>query len=140
MTPQEEKELLLRVVTKVAKKQLEQGGFIPFGATLGSNRDVQLLMPKSMKPNVTQDELDAYWVRTLRKAAAGGECKSVCSCADVRIQADDGTMVPALLIHVEHTDNLSEDILYPYEKDERLGIVFGELKSEETEHQIFPLL
>jgi len=43
MTPQEEKALLLRVVTKLAAPQLEQGGFIPFGAILGQNRDVRLL-------------------------------------------------------------------------------------------------
>jgi hypothetical protein len=46
MTPKEEKELLLRVVTKLAGQQLEKGGSIAFGATLGSKRDVQLLMPK----------------------------------------------------------------------------------------------
>jgi len=86
MTPKEEKELLLRVVTKLAGQQLEKGGFLPFGAALGSKRDVQLLMPKSMKQDVTTDELDAYWVRTLRKAVATGECKTVCSCTDMYAQ------------------------------------------------------
>jgi hypothetical protein len=137
MTPQEEKELLLRVVTKLVRKQLEKGGFIPYGATLGSNRDVQLLMPKSMTRDVTRDELDAYWVRTLRQAVAAGECKTVCWCADVRVQAEDGTLLPAVLIHVEHADTFSEDILYPYRKDEGSRILFGERTSQATQHQIF---
>jgi hypothetical protein len=101
-------------VTKLAGQQLEKGGFIPFGATLGSKRDVQLLMPKSMKQDVTTDELDAYWVRTLRQAVATGECKTVCSCTDVRVQANEGLLVSAVLVHVEHVDTSSEDILYPY--------------------------
>jgi hypothetical protein len=50
MTPDEAKALLLRVVTKLVAQQLEQVGFMPFGAILGQQRDVQLLMPKSMKP------------------------------------------------------------------------------------------
>lgn len=137
MTPQEEKELLLRVVTKLVRKQLEKGGFIPYGATLGSNREVQLLMPKSMKRDVTRDELDAYWVQTIRQAVATGECKTACWCADVREKAEDGTLVPAVLIHVEHAETFSEDILYPYRKDENSGVVFGEPMSELTEHQIF---
>jgi hypothetical protein len=137
MTPQEEKELLLRVVTKLVRKQLEKGGFIPYGATLGSNRDVQLLMPESMKRDMTRDELDAYWVRTLRQAVGVGGYKTVCWCADVRVQAEDGTLLPAVLIHVEHADTFSEDILYLYRKDESSGVVFGEPTSEATEHQIF---
>lgn len=138
MTPQEEKELLLRVVTKLAGKQLEQEGeFITFGATLGSNRDVRLLMPKSMKQDVTRDELDAYWVRTLRQAIAAVECGTVCSCVDVRLQTNDGAQVTALLIHVEHAHAFSEDILYPYRKDEDAGIVFGEPTSETRERKIF---
>ena len=77
MTPQEEKELLLRVVTKLAGKQLEQeGGFITFGATLGSNRDVRLLMPKSMKQGAsvrgrhlghTQTLIEIFYSPTPRK-------------------------------------------------------------------------
>lgn len=66
MTPQEEKALLLRVVTKLVTPQLERGGFVPFGAILGQNRNVQLLMPKSVKRDVTRDELVDYWVQTIR--------------------------------------------------------------------------
>jgi len=137
MTPKEEKELLLRVVTKLAGQQLEKGGLIPFGATLGSKRDVQLLMPKSMKQDVTTDELDAYWVRALRQAVATGECKTVCSCTDVRMQANEGLLVSAVLVHVEHVDTFAEDILYPYRKDGGSGVVFGEPTGEATEYQIF---
>jgi hypothetical protein len=65
LTPQEEKELLLRVVTKFVAKQLMNGGFFPFGATLSPTRQVNLLMPTGMKKDVTQVELDAYWASVL---------------------------------------------------------------------------
>ena len=49
---------MLRVVLRLAKEQLEKGGFIPFGAALGMKRDVPRRMPKSMKKDVKQDKLD----------------------------------------------------------------------------------
>lgn len=114
MTPQEKKELLLRVVTKLAARQLANGGFIPFGATLGSKRDVQLLMPKSMKTNVARDELRGYWARELAQAASEDR-GTVCWCADVRIALEGDAPVPAVLIHIEHPEAYAEDVLYPYE-------------------------
>ena len=137
MTPQEEKELLLRVVTKLAGRQIEKGGFIPFGATLGSKRDVRLLMPESMKKEVTRDELDAYWTREIRKAIIGGECKTACWIADVRLQSEEGTLFPAIMVHVEHVGVFSEDILFPYKKEENSAVVFGEPTTEAMQHQIF---
>jgi hypothetical protein len=137
MTPQEEKELLLRVVVRVAAMQLKEGGLVPFGATLGLKRDVKLLMPKSWKQTpTTRDELEGYWIRELRQATASGTCKTVCSCADVRVPKGE-KLVPAVLIHVEHAEGSAEDILYPYQKDEGSVVVFGEPTSAATEHQIF---
>jgi len=137
MTPQEEKALLLRVVTKLVGPKLEQGGFFPFGAILGQNRDVQLLMPKSMKRDVSRDELNSYWVQTIRNAIAAGEYLTVCWCADVREPAQDGTLTPALLIHVENVHSFSEDILIAYRNNERGKVVFDEPRTEATLHQIF---
>lgn len=136
MTPREEKELLLRVVTKLAAKQLARGGFIPFGATLGSKRDVQLLMPKSMKKNVAPEELQGYWARELRQAGASGDCRTVCWCADVRTNLDGGQPVPAVFVHIEHPEAYAENVLYPY-KDEGSEWVLRQPTVEVTEYQIF---
>jgi hypothetical protein len=97
MTLQEEKDLLLRVVTKLAAKLIGQGGFVPFGATLGPGRNVKLLMPKGWKENATRDELEAYWSRALNKATTEADCKTVCSCADVRVPMESGDLAPASL-------------------------------------------
>src|SRR5260370_35420408 len=137
MTPQEEKALLLRVVTKLAATQLEQGGFIPFGAILGQNRDAQLLMPKSMKRDVARDELDNYWARTIRNAIAAGKYMTVCWCADGRERTNDEALITALLFHAEQAYSFSEDILFAYRKSESGKVVFDEPDTEATQHQIF---
>ena len=69
MSALENKELLLRVVTQFAAFQLKKSGeLMPFGATLNSSRKVELLMPESIKQNVTIDELSTYWIRELGEA------------------------------------------------------------------------
>lgn len=136
MTPHEAKARLLRVVMKLVAPQLEQGGFVPFGAVLG--HDIQLLMPESMKQNVKRDELDAYFIQHLRKAIANGKYATACWCADVRGQADDEALIPALLVHLEHAGSFSEDILISYRKNESGKIVFDEPNAESTRYQIFP--
>ena len=137
MKPLEEKELLLRVATKVAAKQLEEGGFFPFGATLSPNRQVQLLVPESMKRDATKDELDAYWGAKLLAAANAARCNTVCSCADSGVLADDGSVVRAVFIHIEHAYEYSEDILYPYRKGDGPSVSFEKPTIEPTKHQVF---
>jgi hypothetical protein len=125
MTPLEEKQLLLRVVLRLAKEQLEKGGFIPFGAAMGTKRDVQLLMPKSMKQDVKQDELDAYWNKQFAPIVGGQDCKTVCTCADVGLTDDQGGLVLGVLTHIEHADSDAEDIFTPYTRDENSKVTFG---------------
>jgi hypothetical protein len=137
MTPQEEKEQLLKVVVRVAAIQLKEGGLVPFGATLGFSRNVKLLMPKGWAPSpTTPGQLEGYGIRELRLATAAGACKTVCYCADVRVPVEQ-KLVPAIFIHIEHAEGSAEDILSPYRKDQGSDVVFGEPTSAETEHQIF---
>jgi hypothetical protein len=130
MTPSEEKELLLRVVSQVARSLMDTGGQMHFGAVLGSKRDVQVLIPKSMKENVTQDELHVYWERELHAAVVAGDCKAVSSCTFVNVPGRDGKLTTALLIHMEHEETGAEDILLPYRCNEDKSIVFGESTRE----------
>jgi hypothetical protein len=137
MTLQEEKELLLEVVTQLAAKLIRQGGFVPFGAALGPGRNVKLLMPKSWKQNATRDEIEAYWSRELKKAVDKGECKTVCSCADVRIPLENGNLVPCIFIHIEQAQSCAEDIGYPYRNDGESEVKFGTPTSVQTETSVF---
>ena len=136
MTPQEEKALLLRVVTQLAAKFLLKGGFIPFGATLGPNRNVDLLMPEGMKKDVTRDELDDYFGKELRRAAAGEQRKTACFCAHVG-EVEGRVLFPAVLVHVEHTEAYAEDVLYPYQLNDVPEVVFGNPTIANTDRNIF---
>ena len=137
MTLQEEKELLLLVVTRLAAKLIGQGGFVPFGAALGPGRNVKLLMPNAWKENVTRDELDAYWSPELKKATTEADCKTICSCADVRVPMDSGDLAPGIFIHLEQVGSPAEDIVYPYLKDGISEAKLGTPTSVETESRVF---
>lgn len=138
MSALEKKELLLRVVTKLAAVQLKEGNeLMPFGATLNSTREVALLMPKSMKQNVTTDELGRYWARELRATAEKSDSSTVCSCCAGLLPDESGAKVPGLLVHIEHAGAYSEDIFYPYSKEVDGTICFGARIVEPADHQVF---
>lgn len=137
MTPQEEIELLLRVVARIALTQLETGGFIPFGATLGSSRDVKLLIPNSAKGEMTIEVVDAYWKKQMNKAIETGDVKALCTVADVRVTDGDAKLVPGVFIHIEHSGGDSEDLLYPYTKDADSKVTFLEVTRARANLQFF---
>lgn len=137
MTPLEEKDLLLRVVVRIAQTQLEKGGIIPFGAILGAGRDVQLLIPNSAKGNMTIEIVDAYWRKQMAKAIEGGNVKALCTVADVRVTDSRGKLVPGVFIHVEHSAGDAEELLYHYAKDESAVVTFLEVTREPTTLQYF---
>lgn len=137
MTSQEEKELLLRVVARIAKTQLEKGGFIPFGATLGPGRNVQLLIPNSATGEMTIEIVDAYWQRQMNKAVVAGNVIALCTVADVRVTDSDGKLAPGVFIHIEHSGGDAEELLYPYTKDEDSKVTFLEVTRAVTSLQYF---
>jgi hypothetical protein len=137
VTPQEEKELLLRVVLRIAQTQLEKGGFIPFGATLGPGREAQLLMPTSAKREITIDKVVAYWKVQMSKAIETSKITTLCTVTDVRISDNDGKLIPGVFIHVEHWAGDAEDILFPYTKDENAKVTLQEPAKEATNLQFF---
>jgi hypothetical protein len=137
MTLEEEKELLLRVATKLAIKLIGKGGFVPFGAMLGPGRNVKLLMPKDWKKDATREEVEAYWSRELKNATTEAPCKTVCSCADVRVPMDSGELLPGIFIHLEQAGPLAKDIVYPYVKDGNSEAMLGTPTSVESEHRVF---
>lgn len=139
MTPQEEIELLLRVVARIAQTQLEKGGFIPFGATLGPSRDVQLLIPNSTKGEMTIEVVDAYWKKQMSKAIQTGKVNALRTVADVRVTDGDAKLVPGVFIHVEHSGGKAEDILYPYAKDENSKVTFLKITRAAAHLQFFSI-
>ena len=138
MSALENKELLLRVVTKFAAKQLKNDDLLmPFGATLNSTRNVQLLMPKRIKQNVTPDGLSRYWARELREASEKSDSPTVCSCCAGLFPHESGVTVPVVFVHIEHAGEYSEDFYYPYRKEIDGEICFGARDFEAVDPQVF---
>ena len=137
MSPLEEKDLLVRVAVRVAETQLEKGGIIPFGATLGEGRDVQLLIPNSASGNMTIEIVDAYWRKQMAKAIESGNVKALCTVADVRVTDSQGKLVPGVFIHVEHSAGHAEELLYHYAKGENAAVTFLQVTREPTTLQYF---
>lgn len=137
MTPREEMDLLVRVVSRIAQTQLEKGGFIPFGATLGSGRDVQLLLPNSAKGEMTIELVDAYWRKQMSKAIEAGGVRALCTVADVRVTDSGSKLVPGVFIHIEHSAGDAEELLYPYAKDELSNVSFLEVTRVNAALQFF---
>jgi hypothetical protein len=137
MTPRKEIDLLLRVVTRLAQKRLEKGGFIPFGAVLGSNRDVQLLMPEGWAKDCTRDEVETYWYAELRKHAAKDGCKVVCFCSDVGVPMEAGQYILAVNVYIEHPQAEAVNMFYPYTKNSESHVEFGQPTTVKTEHHVF---
>lgn len=137
MAKRQDIELLLRVVTQFVEKQLTPAGILPFGAALGSKRDVQVLVPKTMKPDVQMPELDAYWKRELAKPIAAGGCKAVCYCVDLRVKpSGEGAHSQVVFIHIEDSEGYAEDVLYAYNfTNDKL--VLGDPCVERSDQRIF---
>jgi hypothetical protein len=139
MTPQEEKNLCLLVITRLLPGRLQDDGLYPFGATLGSNRNINLLVPTSMRKSPTRDELESYWIKQLQESVtkSQGDCKAACFCMAVLIPATNGEMVPAVMVYLDHITASAEDIFYPYWKDEHSKFVLGEPISSPAACRIF---
>jgi hypothetical protein len=137
LSPQEEIELLLRVVARIFQTQLAKGEFIPFGATLGPGRNVQLLIPNSAKGDMTIEVVDAYWRKQMSKAIEAGNVIALCTVANVRTTNSDGKVVPGVFVHIEHSGGDAEERLYPYARDENAKVTFLEVKREATYLQYF---
>ena len=138
MTAQEQKELLLRVTRGLAEAQLKGGGIFPFGATLGTGRDVTMLAPKSVKKDVSIEEVSRHFSKLIAEAAAKTQLVAACYCADVRMTSTTGTLAPALFIHIEQPNGTSEDFAYPYAVGADSKMVFGEPTVVDAHREIFP--
>jgi hypothetical protein len=104
-TPEEEKDLLLRIITELVQKQLERGPSVGFAATLGSKRDAKVVMPTDWEPVSSRSELAEYWDYELGQVV-GSETRAACYCASIRLPGADAIGV---LIHIEHAEGSSED-------------------------------
>jgi hypothetical protein len=123
----EEIQLVLKIVLKYARTQLqEEGGFQAFGATLGSNRDVLMLLPESQPDDASFADVREHWYRALRKAIDDGGCRTVAWCCNVKAPGENDTRVPAVFVHVEHMEGQAWEMYFPFATDSDSTVLYGE--------------
>jgi hypothetical protein len=138
MNPQEEKELLLRVVMRLVQQHLGADGLYPFAAVLSRGREVKLLVPKGMKQKPTADELERYWLGELRNTIADGhDARAACYCAAVQAPTEQGGLVPGVWVFLEHIEDGAGDLVFPYWKNDQSEYVFGDPTVVAAERKIF---
>ncbi|MDI2033235.1 hypothetical protein [Paenarthrobacter nitroguajacolicus] len=120
---------LVGVAVPFAQDQLAKNGVLaPYGITT----DLEGVVGHSMaylEPNEDGDVDSAEAVQLMtegfRKDREG--LRGTCILADISIQADDGGVVDAVRLHIEHAEGLSMHILKPYELvGEHQAVAFGE--------------
>jgi hypothetical protein len=137
VSPEEENKMLLGAAAEVAQKQLEQGRFLSFAATLGSKRNAKTIFTDDLEPDASREEIGEYWARELRELMADADVRVACYCARGRVQLGESAPVPCLLVHIEHVEGGAHDCVFPYGKDQASKFVFGKPLSRSAPREIF---
>jgi hypothetical protein len=140
MEQSEPKELLLRVVMRLVEKELNGQGLRTFAAVLVKGPEIQVLVPETMKKNVTTDELHEYWIGELRSSVSSRHSEVVCYCTDLRVTDENGTLVtPGVLVFVEESGGSAEYRFYTYEKKKDSAVAMHEPTIEAIPTRVFTM-
>ncbi len=133
MSPKEEAEVLLSAVMPFAERMLrEYGEFYPFGASLKPEGEV---VHVGAADPATDRPKSKYLIDTLVSSFQGlavkKSCKAVAIVFDVKIPAPgSGERRDAIQVNLDHEDDYSVEVFFPYELVERepiLGTAFAQL-------------
>jgi hypothetical protein len=120
---------LVGVAVPFAEDQLSRNGVLaPYGASTDLSGEVAHRMAY-LEPN-EDDELDsseAIQLMTEGFRLEKDTLRGTCIVADVSIKLEEGGVLDAVRLHIEHSEGLSMHIVKPYELDGESGTVaFGE--------------
>jgi hypothetical protein len=137
MNPDFEK--LLNAVIPIAQRMLKDlGAFIPFGAFVTADGEVQLAGGEGDPSHLETQEIVEMYLEAYRAAAANGDFDSTALCVDVRIHVP-GKMdkTDAIQIMLEHSGGEALDAFMPYEKHEEAEIIYAPLFATSSDPRVF---
>lgn len=139
MNPKQEAEKLMNEILPVAKRMLRQHGeFLPYGGYMKPNgeivhvgaKDPETDRPKSM-------DLISILRNSFRRMAKNKECIVAVTVFDVVVTIPESNRKSdAIQVSVDHIDNYSADVFFPYQIIED-KVVFGEIFAQEGKHEVF---
>lgn len=137
MNPDFEK--LLSAVIPIAQRMLKDlGAFIPFGAFITRDGEVQLAGGEGDPSHLETQEIVEMYLEAYREAAANGDFNSTALCVDVRIHVP-GKMekTDAIQIMLEHSGGEALNAFMPYEKHAQADITYAPLFATPSDSRVF---
>lgn len=130
---------LLSAVIPIAQAMLKDlGTFIPFGAFITRDGEVQLAGGEGDPSHLDTGEILEMYLEAYREAAGDGSFSSTALCVDVRIHVP-GKMekTDAIQIMLEHSGGEALNAFMPYEKLAKSEIVYAPLFATPAEPRVF---
>lgn len=130
---------LLHAVIPIAQAMLKDlGTFIPFGAFVTREGEVQLAGGEGDPSHLDTEQILEMYLEAYREAAAEGSFTSTALCGDVRIHVPGKLeKTDAIQIMLEHSGGEALTAFMPYEKHEQSEISYAPLFATPAEPRVF---
>lgn len=132
-------EKLLGVVIPIAQRMLKDlGAFIPFGAFILRDGELQLAGGEGNPSHLETQEIVEMYLGAYRDAAADGKFTCTALCVDVRVHIPGKLeKTDAIQIMLEHSGGEALDAFMPYEKHAQSDIAYAPLFATPSDPRVF---
>ena len=130
---------LLSAVIPIAQAMLKDlGAFIPFGAFISRDGEVQLAGGEGDPSHLETEEIVEMYLEAYREAAGDGNFTSTALCVDVRIHVPGKLeKTDAIQIMLEHSGDEALNAFMPYEKQGQSEVNYAPLFAAPAEPRVF---
>jgi len=130
---------LLSAVIPIAQAMLKNlGAFIPFGAFITRDGEVQLAGGEGDPSHFETQEIVEIYLEAFREAAGDGNFTSTALCVDVRVHVPGKlAKTDAIQIMLEHSGGESLNAFMPYEKHDLSDISYAPLFATPSDPRVF---
>ncbi|HMG75403.1 MAG TPA: hypothetical protein VK582_18035 [Pyrinomonadaceae bacterium] len=130
---------LLSAVIPIAQAMLkDHGAFVPFGAFITREGEVQLAGGHGDPSHLETSEIMEMYLDAYREAAGDGSFTSTALCVDVRIQVPGRLeKTDAIQIMLEHSGGEALNAFMPYEKQAESDITYASLFATPADPRVF---
>lgn len=132
-------EKLLSAVIPIAQQMLKDlGAFIPFGAFITRDGEVQLAGGEGDPSHLETQEIVEMYLEAYTEAVADGRFTSTALCVDVRVHVPGKLeKIDAIQIMLEHSGGEALNAFMPYEKHEQSDITYAPLFVTPSDPRVF---
>jgi hypothetical protein len=130
---------LLNAVIPIAQAMLKDlGAFIPFGAFITREGELQLAGGEGDPSHLDTEEIVEMYLEAYREAAAVGDFTSTALCVDVRVHIPGKLeKTDAIQIMLEDSGGEALNAFMPYEKQAESDITYAPLVATLADPQVF---